>query len=489
MAHPEEEEARLEAAALRQIYNGFMYKAIREDADYMYFDWTVEAFVTPRNDAEKKRAEGFLAHATADPEMWRKLASLDAENAPKDRSEEGRIAYTRSLIEKKALSRELWLALFDANKRAYVEYQSRFEKELLPKLEDRFVERIDRLKKKGLLPISREKIEDAFERMHVELGDEDAHEASGTYGYNKFVITLATRLFDEYRSIDLMLGSPEIERTYTHELFHALSAKLVMKDEDDRMRVRRVGFKMVVSEKEGGERFRWLNEAMTEYLSDESFGGVSDVYAQEKVLLNYLMEGGKKPIPRELFANAYFEDHEPGDGATQTIPHWRILRAALNESFGPTFLVDLDKAIQKHGIAKVLQKIGEQEEQAEGSMEWGDIFEEEGGTEEGEKEDPTHGEHPHTKEHGDHGHDHAHEAHGHDDHGHGHGHADKHDDHGGGKTHSASGHGEEKKKGLFGAWWSFFGSLFAFGGETIKGFGTFFGKGGGGGGGESHGHH
>lgn len=91
-----------------------------------------------------------------------------------------------------------------------------------------------------------------------------------------------------------------------------------------------------------------------------------------------------------------------------------------------------------------------------------------------------------------HAHTHAHahdEHHGHGDHHHDHG----HDSHGSHDAHHAGshGHGEEKKKGLWGAWWSFFGSLFSFAPDTVKGFGAFFksGGGGGGGGGESHGHH
>lgn len=112
-----------------------------------------------------------------------------------------------------------------------------------------------------------------------------------------------------------------------------------------------------------------------------------------------------------------------------------------------------------------------------------------GGGGEGGGDDDEDAAHDHPEGHGPH-HAHGHDAHhgghhGHGDHGHG-----SHDSGHGAGGHGSHGHAEEKKKGLFGAWWSFFGSLFAFGGETIKGFGTFFGKGGGGGGGgESHGHH
>ncbi len=111
-----------------------------------------------------------------------------------------------------------------------------------------------------------------------------------------------------------------------------------------------------------------------------------------------------------------------------------------------------------------------------------------GGEGGGGDDDETAPEHP--EERGPHtAHAHAHDDHGHGDHGHGHGH-DSHDSGHGEGGHGSHAHGE-KKKGLFGAWMSFFGSLFSFPGETVKGISAFFGKGGGGGGGgggESHGH-
>lgn len=101
----------------------------------------------------------------------------------------------------------------------------------------------------------------------------------------------------------------------------------------------------------------------------------------------------------------------------------------------------------------------------------------------GDDEDAVQG---NPEEHNPH-HAHAHDAHHGGHHGHGdHGH-DSHDkSHGAG--HAAHGHSEEKKKGWGSTLWGFFTSFFAFLPETVKGFGTFFGKSGGGGGAESHGH-
>lgn len=489
MAHSEDAEEALNDAASRQLYRGRIFNEITKDPTDRTFENLALNFLEEDFNLNKTgRAYNFILRGISNKHVWNTLALLNNESEQKN-TEQEKVEFVFSLIKQNLLKREHLMMLWEVNKREYIEFQRRFREELAPKLQERFLNGVETLRKKGLMPLSNEDIQNVLNRTAVELSSTDGEDedVAGTYDQSNFVITIGNEYFEKFSSFELLLRSPQIEKIYAHEALHALSAKMVVRSrESEKTSIRRMGFRIEATEKEGGmPRFEWLNEGMTEYLNEEYHDAASNVYAYEKMLLKYLMEKGKKPIPKELFANAYFENHEPSTDGNETIPHWRAWRKAINESFGSKFLIELDKAVQKFGIRAVVEKLTNAKKEDTPAWEDDSFFEtDEASDNEGhEHKDDKHGEKHDGHAHDDHEHgDHDHDDHEHDDHGSHH--AESHGSHGG--------HGE-KRNGLFGSWLSFFGTIFSSFGEVAKGIGSIGrgkgGGGGGGGGGVHHDHH
>jgi len=107
------------------------------------------------------------------------------------------------------------------------------------------------------------------------------------------------------------------------------------------------------------ERFRWLNEAITEdinvdikknVLKEGEYFEFEDSYDRERELFKLILAGGKQAIPAQLFYQAYFESDtdNPAD-----LKRRQELYQAISEAYGsPRFLVELDDMIKKIGIKK-----------------------------------------------------------------------------------------------------------------------------------------
>ncbi|KKW19970.1 MAG: hypothetical protein UY63_C0004G0055 [Parcubacteria group bacterium GW2011_GWA2_51_10] len=163
-----------------------------------------------------------------------------------------------------------------------------------------------------------------------------------------------------------------------HELFHAISGRLVY-EEATTERSELDDIQSTFTSHDDGriglhfmppyfldnntQRFRWLNEAVTErlrieYAKKRNSPLTYNTYLNEQKILEFLCKKGKREIPFEIFVRAYLEDYKPAvRKADSIIREWRHLRSTLNESFTPQFLVSLDNRIKQIGVEKVLMEL------------------------------------------------------------------------------------------------------------------------------------
>lgn len=222
-----------------------------------------------------------------------------------------------------------------------------------------------------IFPVIRTKYSQERERFYVAFADAltvvpiPGGDIAGEYDPSKNAILL----FAIPRRSE---GAPS--RTFTHEVFHGLSGvtslgHFVEDDGEDFMGdidIQRLGLQFdhphglyrdtSHTPKEKLPRFTWLNEAVTEELTALSYDCMPNTYREERKILHDLamaMEpySGKKN-PFLLFYSAYFEDYDPSQPPGKRVPHWRELQRVINDTFGSGFLVELDKHIRKHGVAR-----------------------------------------------------------------------------------------------------------------------------------------
>ncbi len=191
---------------------------------------------------------------------------------------------------------------------------------------------------------------------------------------------------DNQVSVDASLVSERrkqpLREVLVHEFFHAISGRLVYKEntkttifvdtEDGEVEEQktgsvethytsgRVGLSFRVpnfeaylfdgNKERGKDRFEWMNEAVTEQLALEFVshiggGTPSGGYHKEREALKLLCEKSNPKISFQLFVEAYFENYEPIENG-ETIPKWRALREAINKSEGSKFLVEKDEQMK-----------------------------------------------------------------------------------------------------------------------------------------------
>ncbi|PIR83175.1 hypothetical protein COU19_01905 [Candidatus Kaiserbacteria bacterium CG10_big_fil_rev_8_21_14_0_10_56_12] len=171
-------------------------------------------------------------------------------------------------------------------------------------------------------------------------------------------------------SMDVLnAGSEEKRHVLDHELLHAASGKHAYQLSDGGTYAygARTGLHFYPTAwRDKGTytpRFAWLNEAVTERLTEEimmmqSIRGANFVYEAEQKILEHLCTKGKTPIQFKKFVQAYFENYEPAQKeGERTVPAWRELWAAIEESFGKQYLVKLDTMIKEVGAARVLESL------------------------------------------------------------------------------------------------------------------------------------
>lgn len=186
----------------------------------------------------------------------------------------------------------------------------------------------------------------------------------------------AAGTFDDKSSIarvDLTESPINQEKIYTHEMLHALSGRSLVFHPlrlTDRQTIinQRVGFHITPYNKhgfmphKGKARFRWLNEAVTEDITQEmmSHAGYS-TYHQERELLRLLQTSGNFEISNDVIRKAYFENFDTNLPAGSRIPNWKRLQKQLKEAYGEPILVKIDNIVNSQGIQTAIYELRERQ--------------------------------------------------------------------------------------------------------------------------------
>lgn len=241
--------------------------------------------------------------------------------------------------------------------RTYVEHfercQERFVKEL-PGLKNRFLKRCSSLIENGTIPLSTEQLQERLEGFTCRVADRIVmtfQEASGHFLPDLSMIELDAALLET--------DTASLEAVFTHEVLHAISGRISLKEtfddefategvNDDVYKTQHIGLLF------GTERFRWLNEAITEDVAwkllkvDELFHEERDrlgSYKIEQDLYHAIRTRGKQEIPEGMFFAAYFERNDEDRPAAKWRNATRDLIKTVNQAYEPGFMVKVDKFI------------------------------------------------------------------------------------------------------------------------------------------------
>ena len=128
-----------------------------------------------------------------------------------------------------------------------------------------------------------------------------------------------------------------------HELLHAVSSQVFIEKYNDgyKRRLWRYNTSGLQKGPEMSPVGIWLNEAVTEVLTEQLMEVKSTAYKIEReALLKVQQLSG---IPLKTFLEAYFEEPSLAEQSGQRMPKWHILQERLNNAFGPRFLQRLDR--------------------------------------------------------------------------------------------------------------------------------------------------
>jgi len=227
--------------------------------------------------------------------------------------------------------------------------------QMLPELEEMFV----KLAESGRIPLAPHRIAEIFSLLTFDVVDgllSGLNDQNGSYVREGELISVSSHLAADPKGL---------RQTITHEILHALSGRAVVKEVSPSewgdmavYRDQKVGLsydkrnpsgKSVLDElRSEGNRFTWLNEAVTTkltgtYLKEEPANGYGNHVKLYTKILEYL-----PPEANKLFVNSYFEDYNQENIQTggSPVPAWRDLTAMLNAELGVGFLTRLDRYIE-----------------------------------------------------------------------------------------------------------------------------------------------
>lgn len=142
----------------------------------------------------------------------------------------------------------------------------------------------------------------------------------------------------------------DYESTTKHEAFHVMSAhspKYIYRNGGE-LRETRIGLRLSTHDRRTGDnkiRYAWLNEGITELLTQESSKIELRYYPHEVELMTEI----RKHMPLNLILNAYMEPVEPSLPASQRSPHMKKMVKTFNEVFGAGSLKLIDDFITRYG--------------------------------------------------------------------------------------------------------------------------------------------
>jgi hypothetical protein len=157
------------------------------------------------------------------------------------------------------------------------------------------------------------------------------------------------------RQLSTRFGGKDYHREiYDHEMLHAVSGRSIRRISLDQMnqpalfQSMRIGVTF-------SNAFDWLNEAITESLTQDILIGKRDLHKGSYETARKIYHNLLSRIPEELFLNAFFENSQ--DGSDDSRPHWDALIAFVEKEFGRDILTELDDHIEREGNIEAGVKI------------------------------------------------------------------------------------------------------------------------------------
>ncbi len=224
------------------------------------------------------------------------------------------------------IPQEMFERMVEARASARIEKQREFEANLPEWLAD-FRDAAISAVEDGWFPVSIDLLEQRMAELNVYLADsmDIPEDVGGDYD----IRTNTIRIFDNEKSIQ--------RECLFHEIIHSLGGRTIIdlhregKEVADSLIHRRGGlsFGIKKSDKEEVDRFRWLDEAVTQEISMKLLGDPQfKAYKEERrYLQEYLYEKG---VSVDTVYRAYFENYNPDD--KEKVPEWKKLMRAVSQA-------------------------------------------------------------------------------------------------------------------------------------------------------------
>src|SRR3989344_2863573 len=278
--------------------------------------------------------------------------NLSKRNKKKETTNKGNKIQVRTLweaLEEGFISNELYELMLRIHKENFEKKLEKFNQKL-PEYLSNIRGRVESKINEGVLPITLEHFDHIVSETTFSI--RDGLEASFEETNGKYLIDLGKIYIAEFLETD-----EAIEDTLTHELMHALGGRTILgthtsvagyKIED--FNHQRSGLFFGDKKNQKSWQLQWLNEALTETLTDLVIGKSRKNYANEKKLLNLLQSRGGHKIDMQAFINAYFENYSMSH--PDRVPAWKELIHQINESYTPGFLLALDTYIKENSLLR-----------------------------------------------------------------------------------------------------------------------------------------
>lgn len=256
----------------------------------------------------------------------------------------------------------------DNQRKKYGEIKKMAEKEWLPEFMESFLGKIDILRQNGDLNLSPEEIKKRMSGIKISFFDQGSFagkdfDALGVFGSNNIFAGI-----DSSGLKDTTALKKNLQHVFDHEMLHAISGSLFITTPKHlglfNTQKQRTGLRFDSLGDTKIERFKWLNEAVTETLAldmDKDVERDSAPYKSERLLLSLLINGpaggdGKHKVDKTNFFQAYFENYEPKDSDEIRLQYWKELTRSIGASYYSGFLVKIDKLIKEKGIGYVVSR-------------------------------------------------------------------------------------------------------------------------------------
>lgn len=274
----------------------------------------------------------------------------------------------------KSLNDDLFLQMLSKHLTIYASKLDAFKiKE--KKLRKNFLYRLNQLKEGGVLDVNIAAIKAKIDKFYVSLEDYLMFDPIHTGDGKVSVVFGATSQNLDMIVLSGILSDEQIEHTYNHEMFHAVSGNtsVLLKqlgslekiDESSGLVTQEGEIETVRSglgvRVDGVKKFTWLTEAVTEKLAllvsgEKNINFPKQAYLDEILLLETLLMSGHFPISLPILYHAYFLDSENGvEMQNQPLPVQSFMDA-IDESYGKkNFLYSLDAYVSKYGVTKTVE--------------------------------------------------------------------------------------------------------------------------------------